>query len=57
MYKSPPSLSQSAGVLLTVAGIVIVFLVGTYDQPNFPHAIIGIVHTVIMIQQFLSGIL
>jgi len=47
---------QSAGLLLTVAGFVIIFLVGSWNQPNFPHAIIGIVLTAILLQQFLNGI-
>lgn len=47
---------QSGGLLLTVTGFVVVFLVGTYSEPNYPHAIIGIVLTAILIQQFLSGI-
>ena len=50
-------LPQSVAVMLTVAGFVMVFLVGTYDQPNFAHAIVGIVLVVLMLQQFLNGIL
>ena len=49
--------TQSAGVLLTVAGFVIIFLVGSYEQPTFAHAIVGIVLTAILLQQFMSGIL
>ncbi len=48
--------SQSLGVLLTVAGFVVIFLVGSYTSPNFPHAVVGIVLTFLLIQQFLSGI-
>ena len=48
---------QSLGVLLTVAGFVLIFLVGSYDEPNYPHAIVGIILTAILLQQFLSGIL
>ncbi len=47
---------QSGAVLLTVAGFVVVFLVGS-AEPNFAHAIVGIVLTAILIQQFLNGIL
>ena len=54
---SPHCVVQCLGVLLTVAGFVIIFLVGFYDEPVFAHAIIGIVLTALMIQQFLSGIL
>ena len=49
--------TQSLGVLLTVAGFVTVFMVGSFSNPDFPHAIVGIVLTFILIQQFLSGIL
>ena len=45
------------GVLLTVAGFVIVFLVGNFREPNFAHAVVGIILTAILIQQYLSGIL
>ena len=48
---------QCLGVLVTVAGFVVIFLVGSYNEPAFPHAIVGIVLTTLMIQQFLSGIL
>ena len=48
---------QSLGVLLTVAGFVLIFLVGSYSEPNFAHAIVGIVLTAILIHQFLNGIL
>ncbi len=48
---------QCLGVLVTVAGFVVIFLVSDYSEPNFAHAIVGIVLTVLMIQQFLSGIL
>lgn len=48
---------QSLGVLLTVSGFVIIFLVGSYSSPDFPHAIVGIILTFLLIQQFLSGIL
>ena len=51
------SLPQSLGVLVTVAGFVIIFLVGSYSEPVFPHAIVGMVLTALMVQQFLSGIL
>lgn len=44
-------------MLLTVAGFVLIFLVGSYSTPDFPHAIVGIILTFILIQQFLSGIL
>ena len=44
-------------MLVTVAGFVVIFLVGSYNEPAFPHAIVGIVLTTLMIQQFLSGIL
>ncbi len=48
---------QCLGVLVTVAGFVVIFLVGSYNEPAFPHAIVGIILTTLMIQQFLSGIL
>jgi hypothetical protein len=48
---------QSFGVLLTVSGFVIIFLVGSFSSPDFPHAIVGIVLTFLVIQQFLTGIL
>ena len=51
------SVLQSLGVLLTVAAFVTIFLVGSFSQPDFPHAIVGIVLTFMVIQQFLSGIL
>ncbi len=44
-------------MLVTVAGFVVIFLVGTYNEPAFPHAVVGIVLTTLMIQQFLSGII
>lgn len=47
---------QSLGVLMTVAGFVLIFLVGSYSEPNFAHAIIGIVLTAVLLQQFLNGI-
>jgi hypothetical protein len=47
---------HSLGVLLTVAGFVLIFLVGSYSEPNFAHAIVGIVLTAILIHQFLNGI-
>ena len=53
----PFTLLQSLGVLLTVAGFVLIFLVGSYSEPNFTHAIVGIVLTAMLLQQFLSGIL
>ena len=49
--------AQSVGVLFTVAGFVVIFLVGSYSEPNFSHAIIGIVLTGLLLQQYLSGIL
>lgn len=49
-------IAQSLGVLLTVAGFVLIFLVGSYSEPNFTHAIVGIVLTAMLLQQFLSGI-
>lgn len=49
-------LVQALGVLFTIAAFIIVFLVASYDQPNFPHAIVGIILTVILLQQFLNGI-
>lgn len=48
---------QSLGVLLTVAGFVLIFLVGSYSEPNYPHAIVGIILTAMLVQQFLNGIL
>ena len=55
---SPPHThTQSLGVLFTVAGFVVIFLIGSYSEPNFAHAIIGIVLTALLIQQYLSGIL
>ncbi len=43
-------------MLVAVAGFVVIFLVGSYNEPAFPHAIVDIVLTTLMIQQFLSGI-
>ena len=59
MYSHPCMYvpAQSVGVLFTVAGFVVIFLVGSYSEPNFSHAIFGIVLTVLLLQQYLSGIL
>ena len=42
---------------MTVAGFVLIFLVGSYDEPNFAHAIAGIVLTVMLLHHFIVGIL
>ena len=42
---------QCLGVLVTVAEFMV------YNEPAFPHAIVDIILTTLMIQRFLSGIL
>lgn len=46
---------QVCGTLLTVCGVVLVFLVSA--EPSFPHAVIGILLTITVLQQFLSGVM
>lgn len=40
-----------------MAGFVLIFLVGSYSEPNYAHAIVGIVLTAALVHQFLNGIL